>query len=371
MSPSLERVPVANPYRWPAFAAIVLIGVVAWRMTRSPRRDLHDPSAATRNVAPRTDLGDSEKQIIEIFERAAPSVVGVKTAVDGQAVGTGTGFVWDEHGYIVTNWHVIRRGNGWFVTFPNDTKTYVADTVGSVPSRDLAVLKLRSPPAGLRKLALGTSHDLRVGQRVFAIGCPYGFDHSLSHGIISALGRRIQSEIGQTIEGVIQTDAAINPGNSGGPLLDSAGRLIGVTTAIHSPSGGSAGVGFAIPVDLVRQSIPQLIRGGVRAGLGINFGNVYLGRMLRLPGVVFTSIVPKSAAAKAGLKPTVQSPDDERYYQVGDIITGINGVRIHHPAELIQALAGLPAGTEVALRVLRGRKERDVKLRLQPLPTEN
>jgi S1-C subfamily serine protease len=225
----------------------------------------------TRPVTPRGPLAADELANIEVFKRLSPSVVHITTlevardffsrSVQQVPRGTGTGFVWDSQGHVVTNFHVIQGGDAARVTLA-DQSTHRATLVGAFPDRDLAVLKINLPRERLHPIPVGTSRDLQVGQKVYAIGNPFGLDQTLTTGIVSALNREIDSVNQRTIRGVIQTDAAINPGNSGGPLLDSAGRLIGVNTAIYSPSGGSAGIGFAIPVDEVNRIVPRLIKEG-------------------------------------------------------------------------------------------------------------
>jgi len=219
-----------------------------------------DLSALPRAITPRGDLAEEEKTTIALFRQASPSVVHITTLAVRQDAfsldvfqipqGTGSGFVWDNQGRIVTNFHVIRDADAAQVTLA-DHSSWKARLVGAYPDKDLAVLMVDAPKDRLHPIAIGTSHDLQVGQRLFAIGNPFGLDQSLTTGIISALGREIESVNRRAIKDMIQTDAAINPGNSGGPLLDSSGRLIGVNTAIYSPSGASAGIGFAIPVDEV------------------------------------------------------------------------------------------------------------------------
>jgi S1-C subfamily serine protease len=227
--------------------------------------------AQPRAITPRGALQADELANINLFKQASPSVVNITSlgvqrdmfSMNVQQVprGTGTGFVWDAQGHIVTNFHVIQGGQGARVTL-SDQSVYDAKLVGAFPDRDLAVLQIDAPKEKLPPLAMGSSRDLVVGQRVYAIGNPFGLDQTLTMGIVSALNREIESFNNRTIRGVVQTDAAINPGNSGGPLLDSAGRLIGVNTQIASPSGASAGIGFAIPVDEVNRIVPRRTRPG-------------------------------------------------------------------------------------------------------------
>ena len=279
------------------------------------------PDATPRAITARGDLGNDEKATIELFKRCAPSVVYVTNLalrrdffglnVTEIPQGTGSGFVWDQSGYIVTNYHVLQRAQAAEVTLSDNSK-WPARYVGGEADKDLAVLKIEAPAAKLVPIAVGRSSDLLVGQRVFAIGNPFGLDQTLTTGVISALGRQIRSVTNRSIQGVIQTDAAINPGNSGGPLLDSAGRLIGINTAILSPNGGatggSVGIGFAVPVDTVNAIVPQLISHGkvVRPGLGVTTADDALARRFGLQGALVLHVSPGSAAERAGLRPTSQ-----------------------------------------------------------------
>ena len=241
-----------------------------------------EPATALPPVVARGELSAAEKTTIEIFEQSAPSVVYITTLTRRRESplsfnvleipkGTGSGFVWDDAGHVVTNYHVVAEGDAFQVRFA-DQKSFEAKLVGVEPSKDLAVLRVTGHDG--TGLPIGTSGDLRVGQAVFAMGNPFGLDHALTTGVVSALGREIKAMNGRTIQDVVQTDAAINPGNSGGPLIDSAGRLVGVNTAIYSPSGASSGIGFAVPVDTVRRVVPQLIQHGrvIRPGLVIDLG---------------------------------------------------------------------------------------------------
>jgi S1-C subfamily serine protease len=274
------------------------------------------PAPTQSVITPRGALGDDEKTTIQLFQEASPSVVYItrlNRAIDNfrnvveVPSGTGSGFVWDPEGHIVTNFHVIQGANFAKVTL-SDHGTYDASLVGVAPEFDVAVLKIGAPRTKLQPILKGSSGDLQVGQKVFAIGNPFGLDQTLTTGIVSALGRTIRSMTNQPIGDVIQTDAAINPGNSGGPLLDSAGRLIGVNTAIFSPSGSSAGIGFAVPVDLVRRTVDQIILQGrvLRPQLGIassdRMGRAVLSRLGLKEGLPILNVEPNSSAAEAGLR---------------------------------------------------------------------
>jgi S1-C subfamily serine protease len=251
-------------------AAVLLGGLVYLLWPVWPAGGLM-PGAQPRAVTARGALADDEQATIELFKAVSPSVVHVTNlaverepfSANAQMVprGTGTGFVWDENGFIVTNYHVVDGASAARVIL-SDHSTYDSTRIWGYPDKDLAVIRIDAPKAKLKPIVVGTSRDLQVGQKTFAIGNPFGLDQTLTTGVVSALGRQIESANGRPIQGVIQTSAAINPGNSGGPLLDSAGRLIGVNTAILSPSGAFAGIGFAIPVDEVNRLVPQLISYG-------------------------------------------------------------------------------------------------------------
>ena len=328
--------------------------------------------AAPRAVAPRGPLAADEVAHIEVFRKASPSVVHITSlaaqrdmfSMNVQQVprGTGTGFVWDNAGHIVTNFHVIQAANGAKVTLA-DQSTYDATLVGAFPDRDLAVLRIDAPKDKLPPIALGTSRELLVGQRVYAIGNPFGLDQTLTTGIISALNREIESFNNRTIRGVIQTDAAINPGNSGGPLLDSAGRLIGVNTQIASPSGASAGIGFAIPADEVNRIVPRLIRDGrfVRPALGVSAGPADLQRALKLPkGVPLVQVGAGSPAAKAGLQAFRRGSRGE--VVAGDVITAINDEPVADWDAMLSALERRQPGESVTLTVWRSGQTRKLSV---------
>ena len=268
--------------------------------------------------------------------------------------GTGSGFVWDDGGLIVTNFHVIQGASVARVTL-FDQSEWNAKLVGAFPDRDLAVLRIDAPREKLKPIAVGSSGDLAVGQRVYAVGNPFGLDHTLTVGIISALNREIQSINQRTIRGVIQTDAAINPGNSGGPLLDSAGRLIGVNTAIFSPSGASAGIGFAIPVDEINRIVPRLIRDGkiTRPSFGIQAASPQVHAALRLPkGIAVVGVTARSPAEAAGIKPFLRGQKGEII--AGDIIVAMDDRLITKVDEFLDVLERHNAGDTIIVTVLRG-----------------
>jgi len=319
--------------------------------------------ASPRAVTPRGPLLAEEQAQIEVFRKTSPSVVHITTletqrdffSLNVQQVprGTGTGFVWDDRGHIVTNFHVIQGASAARVTL-SDQSTHKATLVGAFPDRDLAVLKIEVPSAKAPPIAMGTSRDLVVGQKVYAIGNPFGLDQTLTTGILSALNREIDSVNQRTIRGVIQTDAAINPGNSGGPLLDSAGRLIGVNTAIYSPSGASAGIGFAIPVDEVNRIVPRLIRDGrfVRPAIGVTAGPAGLQRALNLPkGVALVQVAANSPASRAGLTPFRRGANGE--IVMGDVITAVNDQPVNDLDDMLTLLEQRAPGETVTLTVWR------------------
>jgi S1-C subfamily serine protease len=280
--------------------------------------------------------------------------------------GSGSGFIWDNRGHVVTNHHVVSGASAALVTL-SDGREASATAVGVSPGHDLAVLRidLANLPAAL---PIGSSHDLRVGQSTFAIGNPFGLDWTLTTGIISALDRSLPSEDGRPIAHLIQTDAAINPGNSGGPLLDSAGRLIGVNTLIFSPSGASAGVGFAVPVDTVNRVVPQLVASGkyTRPTLGIEVDerlNQLVTQQLDVPGVVILRATPGSPAEAAGLR-GVRAEGSGRIVP-GDIIVAVDGAKVDSVAVLLNRLDEHQVGDTVRLTVLRDGRQSDVNVRLQ------
>jgi 2-alkenal reductase len=316
-----------------------------------------------RPVAARGDLSDFEKSSIHVFEQVAPSVVQVVARPVGASEGqvqSGTGFVWDAAGHIVTNNHVVENADSVVVRFASGTVS-PATIVGRTPNYDLAVLRIDSREALPAPVALGSTADLRVGQIAYAIGNPFGLDQSLTMGIISALKRRLPTAEGREISDVIQTDAPINPGNSGGPLLDSAGRLIGVNTAIFSPSGANAGVGFAIPVDVANRIVPALIRDGrvPTPGIGIRVADEAITAQLGLAGVVIADVVPGSPAERAGLR----GVDRERG-TVGDVIVAADGKPVQRLAELTEELERAGPGKTATLTVKRGSNSRDVSVQI-------
>ena len=354
--------------------AFTALGLVLFRESWVRGASLNDPRAAARSVTSRGELWSDEKSTIALFRQASPAVVNI-TAIGVERdlftlnlyqipQGTGSGFVWDRNGNVITNFHVIQNADAAQVTLA-DQSNWKARVVGVAPDKDLAVLRIDAPSNRLQPIPIGTSKDLQVGQSVFAIGNPFGLDQTLTTGVISALNREIESITRRPIQGVIQSDAAINPGNSGGPLLDSAGRLIGVNTAIYSPSGASAGIGFAIPVDIVNRIVPELIRSGkiVRPGLGVQIADEQIAQRLGVNGVLVVDVAKGSAASKAGIQPTRR--DAEGRLRLGDIITMIDGKKIANPNDLFLLLEKYKVGDVVVISMLRDGKTTQAKVALE------
>lgn len=359
---------------WLAMVMVSIGGALV--LTMPCPADAASPASLTpRAVTARGDLAADEKTTIALFERTRDSVVFISTSAVVQDFwsrnvlsvprGTGSGFIWDEAGHVVTNYHVLEGASEATIKLA-DGSDYICSLVGASPAHDIAVLKIGNRYKPPPPVPLGTSHDLKVGQKVFAIGNPFGLDWTLTSGIVSALNRSLPGEKGSLVEHLIQTDAAINPGNSGGPLLDSAGRLIGINTAIYSPSGTSAGIGFAVPVDTVNRVVPQLIRLGkyVRPALGIQMDedlNTRLSRALGVRGV----IVVRSSSAKlvAGLQEATLSRDGSIF--VGDIITAVNGNPVESIRQLALQLDELRVGDTVSLSLFRKGKSLSQDVRLQ------
>ncbi len=352
--------------------SVVLGGYLLVREYRS-RQDDRALFGQPRQIEPRGSLTDLEKTNIAIYEQTKPSVVHITTlavqqdaySLNAQEVpeGTGSGFIWDEGGHVVTNFHVIRNANAAQVTLADHT-TWRASLVGYSPDNDLAVLRITAPKSKLRPIPVGTSRDLKVGQMAYAIGNPFGLDQTFTWGVVSALGREIQSVSKRTIKNVIQTDAAINPGNSGGPLLDSSGRLIGVNTAIYSPSGSSAGIGFAIPVDDVNRVVPQLIAHGqvARPDLGATIAPDQITRQFGRTGALVLRTVANGPADKAGLRPTRR--DARGRILLGDVIVALNGEKVAGKDDFLDRLQAHEVGETVTLTVERDDEKLDVKVTL-------
>ncbi len=334
-----------------------------------------DPSVGPGAPVPAPeDLTPDERGTIEVFDSASRSVVFITTSAlrrDSWSMnlfevpqGSGSGFVWDRLGHIVTNLHVIAGASTINVVTAGRSE-YRARVVGVDPDHDLAVVRIKASEASLVPVTAGNSGNLRVGQKVLAIGNPFGLDHTLTTGIVSALGRTIRSMSDRTIDGAIQTDAAINPGNSGGPLLDGSGRLIGVNTQIVSPSGAYAGIGFAVPVDTVRRVVPQLIQYGkvIKPGLGVTTLEDSLARRWGIEGVAIFRAMPGGAAARAGLRGMRETEDGE--YLLGDVIVGMDGEKVKSLEDLWRILDRRKVGERVVVDYIREGKRRESTVTLQ------
>jgi S1-C subfamily serine protease len=363
---------------WLILAILVVAGVIwlePWKMSVSPPApSVSGPAPAPRQVEARGSLAEDEQNNIAVFKAVSPSVVHITTvelargflSLDAMQIprGTGSGFIWDDRGNIVTNFHVIQGASAARVTL-SDQSNYKASLVGAFPDRDLAVLRIDAPKEKLRAIVVGGSGELQVGQKVYAIGNPFGLDQTLTTGVISALNREIESVTRRPIRGMIQTDAAINPGNSGGPLLDSAGRLIGVNTAIYSPTGSFAGIGFAIPVDEINRVVPRLIRDGkfVRPALGIQPAPEAFQRALGLgKGIAIVGVLPDSPAHKAGIRPFMRAADGTLVR--GDVIVALGNKEVTTLDDLQTELEQRQPGETVTVTVARGDKRENLQVRL-------
>jgi 2-alkenal reductase len=328
---------------------VVLIGLIALYVAEPWFDRLVFTRGEPRVITPRGELAPAEQTAVTLFQTVAPSVVQVVAGNRGGQGGTGTGFVWDDAGHIVTNNHVVQGASRIAVRMASGD-VYRAELIGRAPNYDLAVLRVsggsRLPPP----ITLGDSDDLKVGQWAFAIGNPFGLDQTLTTGIISALKRRLPTAEGRELADVIQTDAAINPGNSGGPLLDSAGRLIGVNTAIFSPSGANAGIGFAIPTKVVNRIVPELIAKGrvPTPGIGITVGDEQLATQAGVHGLIVEQVVPGSPAERAGLQGI-----DEQEGRLGDVIVAVNDQPVSRLSDFTEALEKAKIGDTVSLKVQR------------------
>ncbi|MFK7778841.1 MAG: trypsin-like peptidase domain-containing protein [Gimesia sp.] len=365
--------------RWLIFILIVLIGIMTFELMS---RKLRQQNFLT---PVRNDLTQSELRTIELFHESSPSVVHIRTAefslqgglfnmnLQKTPQGSGSGFIWDRKGHVVTNYHVIQKADEITVTLADNT-TWNAVKIGFARSKDLAVLRIIDAPFDrLKPINIGNSGDLQVGQTVLAIGNPFGLDQTLTTGIISGLGREIISVTGRSIRNVIQTDAAINPGNSGGPLLDSSGNLIGVNTAIYSSSHVYAGIGYAVPVDLISRFVPQLIRYGVIQIPSLNFIGVddFVIRKLKMhhylpkdvDGVMVESVAPGGAAELAGVIPIRKS--ESGGVILGDLIMQLDEMPITNTNDLLDALEAHNIEDEVTLIVFRNNKKIKVVAKLQ------
>jgi len=358
-----------------AVLLLLVAGALVFTVIQQRRQTQHFVSFEPRPVSQRPDdkLGANEQSTIDVFSKFSRSVVHItslethrnRLTLDVTEIpqGTGSGFVWDQDGHIVTNFHVVANGDRASVTL-NDNSTYPATIVGTAPDKDIAVLHIDAPPQKLLPLPIGQSAMLKVGQTVLAIGNPFGLDQTLTTGVVSGLGREIKSVTQHPIFDVIQTDASINPGNSGGPLLDSSGRLIGINTAIYSPSGANAGIGFAVPVDTVNAIVPQLLKYGklARPGLGINIVSDQAAMQRGIDGVAILSVAQGGAAEQAGISGLKQ---DGIGNVLGDVIVKLDTVDVHRTSDLYRALDIHKVGDQVDVTIDNEGHRRTVKVTLQ------
>ncbi len=372
----------------PFLLPVLILGFVAGQLAPSmlPVAERAEPTPAVPPVpaggslasgTPRlppipSGLSDDEKRDISIFRHASRSVAFITSIAlrrdlftfDVMQIpqGAGSGFLWDDQGHVVTNYHVISEGSSFQVTLADHTD-WPAEVVGYAPDKDIAVLRIEAPRDRLVPLDVGASRGLVVGQRVLAIGNPFGLDQTLTVGVVSALGRELTSPSGRTIHDVVQTDAAINPGNSGGPLLDSTGHLIGMNTAIYSPSGTSAGIGFAVPVDTVKRLVPQIIRYGkaIQPGIGVQLLRDEWAQQIGAQGVVVQEVTPGGPADRAGI---VGLQRGRRRITLGDVIAFVDGQRVKSTDDVYYAFEAAGVGKEVTLTLIRDGKERTVRVRV-------
>jgi S1-C subfamily serine protease len=356
-----------------ALAALLFFSSTSYRS--SPAK-IYYRNVQPRLVAERGQLTLDEQSTVAAFKAASPSVVFITSKQVSRGLfrlsameiseDAGSGFIWDANGYIVTNYHVVQNSATIQVALA-DQSIWPAQRVGTDPDKDIAVLKIEAPANLLPPIPVGTSNDLRVGQRVYAVGNPFGYDQSMTAGIISGLGREIKSITNRPIKGVIQTDAPLNPGNSGGPLLDSAGRVIGMTTAILTPTGAYAGIGFAVPIDTINRIVPEIIRGEIipRPRLGITTAEDHLARRLGLEGVLILEVLPDSTAEKAGLRETRRK---DGKIALGDLIVAVDGESVRTSDDLFRIIDQHAVGDSIRLTVLRDSERVEVDVKLESMP---
>lgn len=356
---------------------VIIIAVLLLSLSCHARNQTSEHRQISSESSQIEKLLDSEKRTINIYHNVVPSVVNVSNIKIADSFfygkvevpqGAGTGFVWDNDGHIITNFHVVQGGNSFVITFHNDKNQYKAKVVGVAPNKDIAVLKLIEKPASLKSISVGSSRDLLVGQMALALGNPFGLDHSISKGIISALGRKINGIGGVKIHDMIQTDAAINQGNSGGPLLNSSGELIGMNTMIFSTSGSSAGLGFAVPVDTVKRIVPQLIKHGkvIRPGLGIGILEEHVReRYVGEKGAAISFVDPEGAAAEGGLRGMMKDSFGRIY--IGDVLLKINGKEVNSKDDVYHELEKYEIGDTINVEYLREKRKQKAKIRLKAL----
>lgn len=368
---------LSSLFIWAILISLGFLGGSAWKNSPTTKQYSADSSkiqpVRPDNYTPLVNITDVEAATIKLFKEVSPSVVFITTSklkrdfytrdIFKVKSGSGSGFIWDSEGHIVTNYHVIEGSSNYTVTL-SDQRVFEAELVGVEASKDLAVLRIDAKKGQLTPIMVGSYDELKVGQSVYAIGNPFGLDHTLTTGIISALGREITSISGRPIKDVIQTDAAINPGNSGGPLLDSSSRLIGVNTMIYSPSGASAGIGFSIPVDVVSWAVPDIIKYGQvkKPVMGVSMMSQQMSKRLELKGVMVKSVTKNSGADKAGLRGVLMN--QHGYNDPGDVITKINGQQILSNNDLFYVLEQYEPGDKVEVEFLRDNTVRNTIVEL-------
>ncbi len=373
--------PASAPNFRPFAVLVLAAAVLAACFVRSPA-SLPTLLGDTEPPIP-DDLLPRERRLVEIFRDNAPSVVFItgsarvrtpvgffRSRIETVPAGTGSGFMWDQKGHIVTNAHVIENASAIKVTL-NDQSSYSAEVVGSYADKDIAVLRIDAPAEKLRPVKAGSSRELLEGMLAVAIGNPFGLDQTLTVGTVSALGREMRARNNRLITDVIQTDAAINPGNSGGPLLNSRGEVVGINTAILSPSGSNSGIGFAVPIDTARGVVRGIIEGKLRrAGLGVKIWpernvNRFIARHFGVAGLLLAEVPESSAAEAAGLRPTVFYTNGD--IDVGDLVVAIGDRRIGNLVDLQDALDQYDIGDEVEIHYIRDRGRQTAKVKLQPV----
>ncbi|MFM7055458.1 MAG: S1C family serine protease [Planctomycetota bacterium] len=382
-SPDMRTRPSAAAANgWLVVILVLLAAALLYRTLADGVRNR--PNYQPRITTPRGDLGDDEKNNVSVFEAVSPSVVFVRTKgsrwtrfgqMEEREVSAGTGIVWDESGHIVTNLHVVQQtledSDGALEVQLRDNAVYDAQIVGAMARFDIAVLRIDAEPAALEPITIGTSNDLKVGQKVLAIGNPFGFDRTLSTGVIGGLDRSVPDNAGQVLGGMIQTDAAINPGNSGGPLLDSAGRLIGVNTAIVSTSGASAGLGFAVPVNDVLTAVNEILQASTTdqsPSMGVSILDRATATANGIPeewfegGLMILQVYPNTPASRAGLRGCMRQG-----FRVipGDLIVSVDGTPVSSLEALRKVLASRRVGDRVVVQILRGNQRGEVELILE------
>jgi S1-C subfamily serine protease len=362
---------------WRGVAVLAIVVALVVTGTRYWSVNLFSEHARPRLIAERGQLTTDEDVAIQVFNTVSPSVVFITSGQVSRDLfhlrateseeDAGSGFIWDPNGYIVTNYHVVANSE-WVRVALTDQSVWTALRVGINPDQDIAVLKIDAPADLLPPIPIGTSSDLRVGQQVFALGNPFGYDQTMTAGIISGLGREISGAANRPIRGVIQTDAAMNPGNSGGPLLDSAGRVIGMNTAILSPTGADAGIGFAVPIDCINRIVPRIIRGEEvpSPNLGVSTAPDHLVRRLGLEGVLIVSVSPNTSASRAQLHGTERN--EQGKIVLGDLITAVDGKPVRTTDDLHRMIDEHKVGDNIRLTILREGAKMNIEVQLDPLP---